>query len=113
MPLALQQAFDREALTLVTARRVALLDQEVQQRIAKRIQWGENANDVAAEFLGKSYDESETNQAFRRMIKAVLREMARLRGREAEITLIPHATHLSLFKDAERLVREAAQRSGK
>lgn len=65
-PTIIQQAFDRGNITLINAGKVALLaktDKKTQQEIVRRIEAGESAKAVVAEYLGKPRGGNE--RAFR------------------------------------------------
>jgi ParB family transcriptional regulator, chromosome partitioning protein len=81
-PDAIQSAFDKGEITLVTAGKVALLSKSVQTAVARRVAEGEKATEVAREYTqcGAADDQSEVRRAFGRLVRALHREVPKIRG---------------------------------
>jgi ParB/RepB/Spo0J family partition protein len=112
IPVAIQQAFDRNELTLINAGKVALLERHCQEKIARRIEAGEKARLVVGEHLAAEHlRPSGADRAFERLFWALWRESQILRGRAAEINprlLARRLPDLLEVKEAlEEICREA------
>jgi ParB/RepB/Spo0J family partition protein len=85
-PRAVQNSFDEGNVSLVTAGRIALLDQDDQRRIAERIARGEKASAVAAAFLKKPQPPEPTlNDVLFQLVEALRIVLPRVRGRVPEL----------------------------
>jgi ParB family chromosome partitioning protein len=111
-PPAIQQAFDRDEITLVNAGKVALLKKDCQEKIARRIEAGESARLVVGEHLAaENLRPSGADRAFERLFRALWRESQILKGRAAEVNSrrlalrLPHL--LELKKTLDEICREA------
>ena len=70
-PLAVQQAFDNQKLSLETAAKVARLRSEEQQEIAQKIKAGGEPRKVAQKYLRTTRDLNEQERSFRQLFKAI------------------------------------------
>jgi hypothetical protein len=85
-PLAVQRAFDRGELTLINAGKVALLKKPAPTEIARRIENGEKAATVVAEYLAsRAADTGKVDRHLDHMLAVIRRETPRIRRRLDEI----------------------------
>lgn len=104
-PAPVQAAFDRGDLTLVNAGKVALLSDEAQAEIARRIEAGEKAAKVVAEHLaGRQTWGDRPGRALLRLLAAVQRETPRLQGKEKELDADKLQRHLPALVQAEGML---------
>jgi ParB family chromosome partitioning protein len=101
-PAVVQQAFDKGDVTLIDAGKVAQLDKWDQEKLAKRIEAGEEAAQVVREVLRpKGNAANDANRAFFRLIRAMRREIPELRNQTSEI---PAEDLIRLLPDLEEAV---------
>jgi ParB family transcriptional regulator, chromosome partitioning protein len=104
-PSCVQAAFDRGELPLTTAGRVALLYKADQDKIARRIDAGENAKKVVTSSL-RGDPKSEARQAFLRLLRAFSREAPKLEGRIALVPAFTLDLNRPHLREARRLIDE-------
>ena len=87
-PAAVQRAFDRGEVSLVSAGKIALLTPDDQATIVRRITAGEQASRVVAEFITKRFrDRGTVDRPFRRLAKLLKRDLTPIAGRAGEINI--------------------------
>lgn len=85
-PPAIQRAFDQGEISLINAGKTALLGKKEQQDAARRIEAGERAKAVVAEFLtAPKAGSDETDAAFQHLLHALKRDVPRLQGNVGNI----------------------------
>jgi ParB-like chromosome segregation protein Spo0J len=108
-PSCVQAAFDRGELPLTTAGRVALLYKADQDKIARRIDAGENAKKVVTSALPGN-PKREAHQAFLRLLRAFSKDAPKLEGR---IALVPASTldlNRTPLREARQLIDDLLKR---
>jgi ParB family chromosome partitioning protein len=104
-PLAVQQACDRGEVPLTIAGRVALLDKDKQQEVARRIAKGEPADEVVAEALRKPVNaDVEVRRSFRRLLGCLEREVPRVQGKDQSLNLRAVKRRLPVIRQAAELL---------
>ncbi|MBA4192848.1 MAG: hypothetical protein C0467_33215 [Planctomycetaceae bacterium] len=98
-PVAIQAAFDRGEIPIVTAGKVALLTKTAQADIAHRISAGEKPVAVIGEHA-KGGAESDVGKSFRRLLSSLRREVPQVRGQRDQISL-------GRLQKADASIREA------
>ncbi len=99
-PVAIQAAFDKGAISLVTAGKVALLSKTVQAEVARRIGAGEKPAAVIGEHATGGSAANDTGRSFGRLLSSLRREIPRVRGQRDRI-------NASRLQRAEASIREA------
>ncbi|QJW93127.1 ParB/RepB/Spo0J family partition protein [Frigoriglobus tundricola] len=99
-PVAIQEAFDKGEIPLVTAGKVALLTKLAQADFARRIAAGEKLVDVLAEHAKGGSAESDVGKSFGRLLATLRREIPLVRGQRDRI-------HAGRVQKAEASIREA------
>lgn len=84
-PRPIQDAFDRNQITLIDAGRVALLPEDVQQELAKRIEAGEKPLDVVNARLKQRSGQDVLDRAFCRLIRCLRRETPYIADRVGDL----------------------------
>jgi ParB/RepB/Spo0J family partition protein len=105
-PPEVQAAFDRGAITLIQAGKVALLDRQQQEDVARRLHNGERAKEVMARTLANGQDGSgDVQRSFVRLVGALQREEPLLRGGQGQIRPGRLKNSLPVLKKATTLLK--------
>jgi ParB-like chromosome segregation protein Spo0J len=106
-PLAVQQAFDRAEISLPVTGRVAMLDTDDQEAIARRIEAGEPARKVVAEFVAARFkDRRGVDGPFLRLLRVLDHEVPLIRGQANEIHPDRLVAGLPALQDAKAVLAE-------
>jgi ParB/RepB/Spo0J family partition protein len=110
-PLAVQKAFDRGAITLIVAGRVALLPKRVQAEVGRRIEAGERPAAVIAEHT-QGGSSGDAHRAFVRLVSALDREIPRLRGQAGKVSPGRLANSAPKLREAIAALQEFVMAAG-
>jgi ParB family chromosome partitioning protein len=111
-PAPVQRAFDRGELTLINAGKVALMRKPVQAEIAERIEKGEKAATVVAEYLAaKDEDEWDVRRSLGRLVRTFRKELPKLSGRACDVDSARLYRYLPVLKTAGTLLAELVARA--
>lgn len=107
-PAAIQAAFDKGEIPLVTAGRVALLPKSQQADIARRVAAGEKAAALVREYAvpGAAGGAGGAAKAFGRLMRTLRRELPLIRGQLGRITPGRLEKSVSAAEEAVELLNE-------
>ena len=104
-PIPVQLAFDRNEISLINTGKVALMSETAQNDIAQRIENGEAAAKVIADYLAAAKSNvNEVERAFDRLYYALKRDMPYLGGRRFQINQRKLTRTLPTLKEAESVL---------
>lgn len=111
-PEEVQEGFDEGAVTLVDAGKVALLTEDAQQEIARRIADGESAKSVVNDFLRPDRNGTEqVGRSARRLFGSLKREVPELKTNVDEIRVGLLQKNAPLLRSASELLKEMVSRA--
>lgn len=108
-PKEIQDAFDRGEIKLVDAGMVGSLPESVQQQIVARIRDGESARDVVSDHSPARKSSDSVDASFKRLLRALKREVALLQGKVAQIDLHDAARNRKLLGDAAAFLAQIVE----
>jgi ParB family chromosome partitioning protein len=112
-PRAVQWALDHDEISLITAGKVALLDEAARKAVARRIKGGEKPGTVIAEALPKPrrrYD--NTIYAVRSFARLLARGRMEMEGQLDELSPDEVRPHLEELRQTETLIKDLIELAG-
>jgi ParB family chromosome partitioning protein len=104
-PVAVQEAYDRDEISLTNAGKAALFSREEQAELERRLRSGESVAEVIQELLARRGPKKvKTGDALARLCRSLRAGLDELDGRVEGVSAAQVAPHLAVFQEAQDLL---------